>query len=195
MAVRVATVSIEGLSPFSPSRAFDPDVSGRNDNESADDHEKRVWRKRIHYNQDGVCIIPAMMIQLMIQSMAKRCNVRIPGQGQATYTKNFVGGVAVPDDAIIPGTNWETVRGEWFHLNADGKRGGGTRVWRCMPMIDKWSIKFEAMVFDDLIPKELFERVIREGGLFCGFGRFSPRKGGTNGRYQLKSIEWSDMGE
>jgi hypothetical protein len=192
--VRVATVHLVGLSPFSPSKAYDPDVDPRGEKETADDHEKRVWRNRIHKAQDGTCLIPAMMIQFLIQFMAKRISAKIPGKRNATYTKHFEGGVAVSEDARIEGTQWEKVRGQWFHLNADGKRGGGTRVWRCMPMIDRWEVTFDVHLLDDEIPQDLFERVMREGGAFCGFGRFSPRRGGTNGRYRVESIEWAELG-
>lgn len=191
--VRVATITLVGLSPFSPSKAYDPSVDPKSEKETADDYEKRVWRNRIHRAEDGTCIIPAMMIQFLIQWAAKRIGMKIPGKGNRNYNKNFEGGIAVIEDARIEGTNWETVSGQWFHLNADGVRGGGKRVWRCMPMIDKWQVTFDVHLLDDEIPTDLFERVMKEGGQFCGFGRFAPRRGGTNGRYMVESIEWSDM--
>lgn len=193
MAARVATISLTGISPYSPSKAYDPDVDPRGEKETADDHEKRVWRNRIHRAEDGTALIPAMMVQFLIQFIAKRIGAKIPGKRNATYTKHFEGGIMVQDDVRIEGTHWERVRGQWFHLNADGKRGGGTRVWRCMPMIDKWDVTFDVVLLDDEIPEELFERVVREGGLFCGFGRFAPRKGGTNGRYQVRKITWGKL--
>jgi hypothetical protein len=69
----------------------------------------------------------------------------------------------------------------------------GKRVWRCFPMIFPWKVAFEVMLLDDEIPEDLFERCMREGGLFCGFGRFAPRKGGTNGRYKLDAVKWSEL--
>jgi len=195
MTIRVATITLTGASPYSPSKAYDPDVDPKREGETADDHEKRVWRNRIHRAEDGTVLIPAMMAQFLIQFMAARISAKIPGKGNKTYTKHFEGGIMVPDDVRIEGTHWEKVRGQWFYLNADGKRGGGKRVWRCMPMIDKWDATFEVILFDDEIPEKLFERVVREGGRFCGFGRFSPRRGGTNGRYFVRSIEWSEMSE
>ena len=189
--IRTATVKLTGLSPFSPSRAFDPDVEGRGDNETADDHEKRIWRHRIHHEADGTCFIPSMMIQLMLQYMAKRIGAKIPGKRNATYTKHFESGIAVPSDARIEGSDWQKVPGQWLHLNADGVRGGGKRVWRCMPMIMPWSVTTEIVLLDPEIPEDLFERTLVGGGAFCGFGRFSPRRGGTNGRFRADKIEWS----
>jgi hypothetical protein len=29
-------------------------------------------------------------------------------------------------------------------------------------------------------------------GMFIGIGRFRPEKGGTNGRFKIASIEWTD---
>lgn len=195
MAIRCAVVTLTGLSPYSPSKAFDPDVDPRGENESADNHEKRVWRNRIHHDADGTCLIPAMMAQFAIQFTAQRISAKIPGKRNATYTKHFTGGLAVDSDGRIEGTHWEKVRGQWFHLNADGKRGGGTRVWRCMPMIDKWETTLRVVVLDAEIPEDLFERVMREAGVFCGFGRFSPRRGGTNGRFRVSKIKWETMGD
>ena len=195
MPVRVARVHLVGLSPYSPSKAYDPDVDPKGEKESADAYEKRVWRNRIHRDGDGTVLIPAMMVQFLIQFMAKRIGAKIPGKRNATYTKHFEGGVAVTADARIEGVKWDKVRGQWFHLNADGKRGGGTRVWRQMPMIDQWEVEFDVHVLDDEIPEDLFDRTLREGGAFCGFGRFSPRRGGTNGRFRVESVKWSKMSE
>lgn len=193
--VRIATVTLTSVpgSPYSPSKAYDPDVDPKKDGETADDHEKRVWRNRIHKAEDGTCVIPAMMIQFMTQFACKRIGKKIPGKGQSNYTKHFEGGIAVPEDGRIEGSNWEQVRGQWLHLNADGKRGGGTRVWRCMPMIDKWTTTVGIYLLDPVIPEDLFEQSLREGGIFCGFGRFSPRKGGTNGRFTVDAIKWATM--
>lgn len=192
MQARKATITITGISPFSPSRAFDPDTEGRADGETADDHERRIWRHRITHADDGVALIPAMAVQLMLQSVAPRLG-KIPGQRNATYTKHFLNGILVENDLRIEGTNWQTVRGQWLHLNADGKRGGGTRVWRCMPMIDDWTITFDVIVLDPAITEEVFEKALTLGGIYNGFGRFAPRKGGTNGRYKVDSIEWQDL--
>lgn len=190
---RVVKVTIKGISPFSPSKPFPMGAHKKLKaaNMKDDDIESELWSTRIHKAPDGTVIIPMMMLMLAIQAAAKRLNEKVPGKGHATWTKHFLSGIQVMDDARIEGLKADKVEGEWFYVHADGKRGSGTRVHRKFPMIYDWSTTFEVFIHDGSIVHEIFERVMKVCGQFIGLGRFAPRNGGTNGRFVVESIKWS----
>lgn len=196
MVTRLATFEIHGIAPFSPSAPFKQGTNSKEDGETYDDVEERIWRERIHRNEQGQCVIPAMMAQFALQDAAKRMGVKVQGRGAKVYTPHFAGGVVVLNDAIIHGVDnqpidYEKVRGQWLYLNADGIRGSGKRVWKKMPMIDKWSASIEFAILDDIIPVSVFNDTMKFVAIGVGYGRFAPRKGGNNGRFGISKVTWS----
>ncbi len=77
--------------------------------------------------------------------------------------------------------------------HSGGKRTDGTRVFRSFPIIPEWSGVLQVYVLDDIITKDVFERVVRECGQFNGIGRYRPQNGGVNGRFKVLKLEWSEM--
>jgi len=47
-------------------------------------------------------------------------------------------------------------------------------------------------VISESVPDDVVERVVKASGLFVGVGRFRPENGGTNGRYEVTSMQWSE---
>jgi hypothetical protein len=56
----------------------------------------------------------------------------------------------------------------------------------------KWAATFDVIVLDPIISAEIFEEMLTMAGMFIGIGRFRPEKGGTNGRFRVESIKWTD---
>lgn len=183
--MRVCEAHIVGVAPYSQSRPFQP----RGDKESPDDHEKRCWSDRIHADEQGNVYIPPMSFKESLAEAARFLGRKIPGKGNATWAKHFKAGVIVTD-RIDLGIKKQDVPGEWLYLNADGRKGGCTRVWRRMPLIAEWSVKVTFYVLDDTITAEEFEYTLREAGKFIGIGRFRPQNGGFYGRFDVKKVEW-----
>lgn len=184
--MKIATTTLRSLSPYSQSR---PIASPREPKETAEDHEKRTWRERMHVSDDGHVFIPPMAFKNCIAEAAKFLSKQIPGKGKATYTKHFEAGILVTDAPVLPLLG-KDVAGEWLFLNADGVRGSGKRVWKQYPVIPEWRCDVTWYVLDDTITEEVFEETLREAGSFIGVGRFRPRNGGYYGRFTVEAVQW-----
>jgi hypothetical protein len=185
--MRTAIATLKSITPYSQSRAhFIP----REEKETADDHEKRTWRHRLHTTEDGSVFIPPMAFKNCISEVAKYLGIQIKGKGKATYTKHFEAGVGVFDPLVLP-VKANDVTGDWLYVPADGRRGGPKRVLKCFPVIPQWSGEVRFMIFDETITPEVFEHHLREAGSFIGIGRFRPRNNGYYGRFEVSKVKWS----
>lgn len=190
--MRVATATLESISPYSQSRHHDEPSLGRasgSKTESPKDKEARTWRERCHVDKEGRLFIPPMAFKNCLAEIAKYLSVQIPGKGKSTYTKHFEAGVMVLDGLTLPITK-DKVAGEWLFVPADGRRGSGKRVEKCFPVVHEWSGKVQFHILDDVITPEVFEQHLRDAGNFIGIGRFRPRNNGYYGRFAVKSISW-----
>ena len=200
MSIRIATVEFEGISPLSHSQYIEPKPSGTDGNE----YERSMVQKKAHADSKGNIVIPAMAWKWCIMAGAQYANMSVPGAGKTKFGGIFGSAVSVVKDSLIgqkladvqpdnPKTG-AAQKNVWSGLmNSDGKRGGGSRVWRCFPQWDKWEGEVEFQVEDDRITPDIFEDVIKQAGAFCGLGRFRPQKPicGTNGKFRVKKITWS----
>ena len=187
--MRVATVEIEGVSPYSQSKKVE---TPRKPKESANDHEARTWRERIHQDREGKVFIPPMAFKKALQFAAQRSGRQVDGRGKATYTKHVKGGVLIMDPVHL-GITADDVQGEWLFLDANGKPGG-TRVSRCMPKVDEgWRATLTIYVVDDTVTDEVLADFLREAGMFVGIGRFRPENGGYYGRFKVTKISFAEM--
>lgn len=188
--MKVAIVSLKSISPYSQSRHHG---IVRDQKETFDDFEKRMWRDRLHADASGQVVIPPMALKNCLSEAAKFLSKKIPGKRNSTYTKHFEAGVLVMDP--VPISNGKpimkaNVEGEWLFLPADCKRGSGTRVMKCYPVIPEWHGKATFYILDETINKDAFEEHLKEAGSFIGLGRFRPRNNGFYGRFAIESLEW-----
>lgn len=187
--MKIATVKLKSVSPYSPSRFHD---SPKLEKEGHDKHEERTWRERCHYDpKTREVFIPPMAFKWAVSEAARFLGLKIPGKGNKTWAKHFDSGILVTDPVRL-GVKVDDVRGEWLFLNADGRRGSGTRVKRCMPHVDEWESTVKFYVIDDTIEPEVFVRHLREAGNFVGVGRFRPRNGGFLGRFEIVDVKWQE---
>jgi len=181
-----AIATLESVSPYSQSKHL---TEPKKDRELPKDYEERCWRKRLHVNAQNNVFIPPMSFKLSLAEAAKYLSIQVPGKGKQTYTKHFDAGVLVVDPLILPLVP-EDVEGEWLFLNADGKRGSGTRVDKCYPRIDHWVGDVEYLILDEIITEDVFQKVLTESGRLIGIGRFRPRNGGYYGRFKVNEVKW-----
>lgn len=187
MTLRTAACTLIGASPYSQSRYHN---TPKQEKESPDDYEKRTWREKCHANAEGFIVMPPMGFKFGMSSTAKYLSEKIPGKRNATWTKHFEAGVLCMEPPVLP-VKKESVGGEWYPMNADGKRGSGTRVWRCFPVIEAgWKATVEFAVVDDAITTKIFEKYLSEMGLLRGIGRFRPEVGGFYGRFTVDKVKW-----
>jgi hypothetical protein len=186
--MKTAVAHLKNISPYSQSRHYT--LPERSQKETHADYEKRTWRERMHVTDDGHIFVPPMAFKNCLSEAAKFLSRRIPGKGKATYTKHFEAGVLVTDGLILP-LKKEEAEGQWLFVPADGKRGSGSRVDKCFPVIKNWEGDVTFFVLDDTIDKEAFEEHLKEAGQFIGIGYFRPRNNGYWGRFSVESITWS----
>jgi hypothetical protein len=196
--MRVCTALLKSRSAYSQSRKhFTPML----EKETHADYNERTWREQCTTNEEGFVCIPAMGLKMTIDKAAQKLKERVPGKGTKTYIDYFVGGVAPSEQMflIYVPKGKETAplhKNEVDYIpiwaNADGRRGSGKRVLRWFPIIPVWTAHVSLDVLDDSIPKDVFERYFSESGKMVGIGRFRPENGGFNGRFEVKSVKWSN---
>lgn len=182
-----AIVKLKSVSRYSQSACIQ---SPKQDREKSDDYEKRTWRERCHVVSDGDNIfIPPMAFANSLKEAAKYLNINIPGQGKATYRKNFDAGVMVLDPLVLP-YKVQDIQGESLFVPSDGVQGSGKRVWKTFPYVDNWSGTIEYIIVDDIITEDVFTRVLVASGTLIGIGRFRPKNRGYYGRFKVDSVAW-----
>lgn len=168
----------------------------RDEKETHEAHEERCWRERAHVNEKGKVFLPAMGFRHCITDAAKFLGssgaLQIPGRGKATYTKHFEAGLMITDNIETQYTT-ETIRPLWLFVPSDGRRGGGSRVKKCFPVIDQWSGNLVVNILDDTLTEAVFERTLREGGNFIGIGAFRPQNRGYFGRFGVEKVIWKSL--
>lgn len=184
--MRIAIATLRSVSPYSQSR---PVQSLKSRDETHDDFEQRTWRERCHVDGKGQAYIPPMGFKNCIAEAAKYKSIQIPGKGKSTYTKHFEAGILCKEPMPL-GVALEDIKGERLFVPADGKRGGGKRVWKTFPVFHEWSGEVEFLVLDELIDDEVFHNHLVDAGQFIGIGRFRPRNNGFYGRFAVESIVW-----
>lgn len=183
---KTATVSLRGLSAYQAGNFF---TSEKKPRETHDDFERRCWRERLHVYQGQAGIPPAAFQKAVIEA-ARMLKEPVPGRKGETYIKFFERGLLVLEPLLL-GVAPEAVPGLPLRVPSDGRKGGGKRVLKFFPTIDQWGGNVQFHITHDLIAPDIFERHIREAGLFVGVGVYRPQSGGTNGRFAVEAVRWS----
>jgi len=181
-----AICHLKSMSPYSQSSYI---TEKKSRDETHADFEKRSWKQRCHWNDEGKMYVPPMSFKNCLSEAAKYKSIQIPGKGKSTYTKHFEAGVLVVEPLVLDITE-DTVAHEWLFVPSDGKRGGTTRVEKCFPLIPSWSGSVEFLILDEIITQEVFREHITDAGSFIGIGRFRPRNNGFYGRFKVESVQW-----
>jgi len=188
MQIIEAKCYLKSSAPYGQSKVI---TSPKKPRESHDDYENRTWRERMHVTKDGNVYIPANAFSNCLKEAAKFLAVPIPGQGKSLYTKNFEAATTVLDPIVLP-VKAADVEGNTLHVPSDGRRGGTKRVWKTFPKIEEWEGEVTFMIYDPIITKDVFHRVLAAAGLLIGIGHYRPRNAGTQGRFTIESIEWTE---
>lgn len=190
--MKVCLATLRSVTPYSQSKAVDPDQFPKLEKEGADDYDKRLWREKATVDGNGIVCLPAMALKMSIDEAVKRLNIGIPGRGKSTYTKFFTAGQICEADVPI-GIHKDALEYIDIWANADGVRGSGKRVRRRFPVVKEWSGVARFAILDDIIPEKVFEKALTEAGRLVGIGRFRPEKGGFLGRFTVEDFRWSQI--
>lgn len=192
------TVEIEGTAPLTFGK---PVGEKKLTTESFDEHEERTWREKIHRNKEGQAFIPAMALKLGLAEVAKHLGEKVPGAGMSKYTKHFTRGIMVPDPLLLFDENGDAIHFESIACNrlfvpADGRPGGGKRVFKNFPEVESgWTATATVTVLDPVITPELVERYIEDQGIMIGLLVHRPQNNGVNGRFRITSFSHTKTGE
>jgi len=192
--MKTARCHLKSVSPLQFSRYYGVDEAPKKEKESPDDYERRTWRHRAHYDKDGKVFIPPMMFKKSLEEAAKFLSLKIPGKGQATWTKHFLAGTLVVDPLYV-GITKDELEPLTLFVPADGVRGSGKRVSKIFPILPQWEGKIDYLILDDTITEKAFLQHIAEAGKLIGIGAFRPRSGGYFGRYKVEKCEWIEGAE
>lgn len=192
--MKIAIVQMESVTPYSQSKHIDEETHPAKPKESKDDYESRCWMHRMHVTPDGYVEIPPTAFANCIKASARRLQIQVPGKGKTLFTKYFEAGVMVPEGLKLDVKAADVPRDRLF-VPSDGRPGGGKRVFRNFPRIDRWSGKVSFYILDDMITEPVFTQVLRSAGLLVGIGRFRPENRGFYGRFKVASLQWIEEGD
>lgn len=191
MKISIAHTTLVSLSPYSQSRNHE---TSKLKGELADAYDKRTWLDHCTTDEEKRIILPTGGILQALTAAAKYSKKQIPGQGKATWTAKFNSGLSIVENVITDMTVKSAVP-EDIYCNSDGIRGSGKRVMRRFPVWPEWRASFPILIMDPIITEEIFREIVDIAGVFIGFGRWRPEKGGMNGRFKLADLKWEDNRE
>lgn len=187
--MKLAIATIEGVAPYSQSRPHGTDKLNK---ELPDAYELRTWAQKMHVDDNGHVVIPALAMKNCLSEIAKFLSVQVPGKGKATYTKHFEAGVLVLDDVQL-NVKASDVNYKKMFVPADGVRGSGKRVWKIYPLIERgWTGRVAFYIYDDMLTADVFKYHLEQAGQLIGLGTFRVRNNGTFGRFIVKNFEWQE---
>lgn len=188
MKMQTVTFKLVGVSQLS----FSHPVPGKKKaDESHDEYEKRTWRERLPVNAEGNAYITPMAVKICLEDVARYVSESIKGKGKATYTKHFKSGIMVMEPMILdPLTTRENVDSETLFVPSDGKRGGGSRVYKTFPLVaEGWKVTGTLTIIDPILQPEKVKEYLDLAGILIGFGRFRAQNGGYYGRFNVDSFK------
>jgi hypothetical protein len=174
--------------------------TARRAGEDAEKHDARCWRERMLFDgelnddgsikKDGPVLVPLMGLTLMLAPAARKVNLKIPGRKGASLAKALEAGIYATSNMPL-NVKASQVNFERLSVPADGKPGGGTRVWRHFPCVQNWSGVVDYAILDESITEESLRIVLATAGKLIGLGRFRPEKRGFYGRFEVVDLKWS----
>lgn len=187
--MRDCHIAIEGITPYSSSKFFEPDLQK---GETKDGHERRRWREKAHVDENGVVYIPGVSFKMALDEVASLLNEKIPGKGNQTYTGQFATGVVAMSDVSL-GVKIDDVKPVQIYAHANGKRGPGSRVMRWFPYVPTWGGELHLRILNDTLNEDVIERYVEKAGLLAGVGRGRPitRSAAGNGRFRPLKFTWN----
>jgi len=178
-----AICELKGLTPVTFNKKM---ISEKNPNETHDDLEKRAWRERCDCNSKGELVLRSDRFKKSITTAAQWLNMQIPGEGKATYTKHFRGGLVVMNHINL-GVKRDEVEPIIIYTaprKKDGKR------WIHFPQVESWSGELTVNILDEKITEEIFRKVLHYAGMAVGIGSWRPENGGENGRFECVDMDF-----
>lgn len=188
--MKQALVTMKSVTPVSFSMRYDH-VVARNEGETVKIFEERTWRHKAYADHKGQVYIPSIWFKKALDWTAKQCGVQIEGKGKKTWMMPFKSGTMCLDNLPL-GIKIEDIECVRLHQNSRGSSGGKLDVMRIFPIVPEWEGTVTFAVLNDAIDLPIFKYHMIRAGQLCGLGRWAPRVGGMNGRFEVTNIDWQD---
>ncbi len=181
---------LTSLTPYAQGRYHDLPKLER---EQPEAYDKRTYLHRLHTSL-GKVYIPPMAFKKCIEETASYLRMQIPGQGKATYTKNFKRGVLCNEPFLLDLTPEQTRLERIFTSLTPGKMNS-PRGWRHFPVIDQWEGNLEITILDDIITEHVLRRHLEIGGQITGIGVWRPSSpnGGLWGKFKVLGMTGQEV--
>lgn len=176
--------------PYSQGRHHDTPKLER---EQPEAYDRRTYLRRLH-TAVGKVYIPPMAFKKCLEETASYLKMQIPGQGKATYTKNFKRGVLCTEPITLD-IRPEDTRMERIFTSLTPSKMNSPRGWRHFPVIDHWEGDLEILVIDEIITEFVLRRHLEIAGMISGIGVYRPSSpnGGTWGKFKLETLKEVEM--
>ncbi len=189
--MKKVSVTLKGISTIGFSA---PITSIKPKGEGHDAFEARTWNERVRKDGQGYIYHPSISLKNCLAEIAKFLGETVPGKGKSTYTKHFEAGVIPGDDLQFGVKHSDVVKVSVF-VPSDGKRGGGSRVWKHFPTLPAgWEADTNFYLIDPILVDKLdvVEEYLKMAGNLIGLGCHRPRNNGSWGRFQVKDFVVED---
>ena len=192
-----AEMEIQGIAPYAQSRRLREKLS----DETWDEYEEKLWRERVHANEDGHVYAPGAAFKKCLAAGASHRGEKIKGRGNLTYKKSFEGGVIVEGDVPLYDDKGQPITKERMVarvIDADANptsRGKGARVRRIIPHTPtaQWTGTVGMLVLDPQINEKVLRQHAETAGLVVGIGQWRGECNGSNGRFRVKRVTFEKL--
>jgi len=171
-------------------RIMSADMEG----ESPEAKEERTWRERMHVDDQGCLFIPNIALKQTLANTAKYLSEKVPGKGQATYSKHFASGIMVIEPLQL-GIKAKDIEGTPMLVPAQPSKPKGAQVTRIFPIIAQWQTKVEIVVLDPILLSHMdkVKQYVVFSGKFIGLLGMRVGNGGQFGRYSAANFRIKTM--
>jgi len=188
----IVTVSIKGLSPLLQHRFSDKAQDDSATRTQLVTHgTPREQAEEVVYRDSGRnCYFPGQAIGRLLREAGGSHKLK----GSRKAVKWVVpAAVIVLDDAVsildAKGKPVDDFEVDSRPVTIPATKG---RIMRHRPRWDEWQAKFSMEIDETVLPVNLVQQLLEEGGRRIGVGDFRPEKGGPFGRFAV--IEWKVSG-
>ena len=172
--------TIQGTTEMSFSRH----LPGKEDKETYDQYEERIWPKKM-YTEDGFVAINAIAIKKGLENTATVLSESIPGKRGQKFNKLFKIATIPSKSLFVTNVPEGDATPVTLPCDAQGRANTG-KVDRTFPVVAPgWKATVEFVVIDENISPEKFVDYLGKAGQINGIGRWRPERGGLNGRFKV----------
>lgn len=196
--IRKITTTIQGVSIVSFSKYIPANEPGyeKLSRESAEQWDKRFWKKKAHYNDDGNVILTDMMIKNSLIEATKYMPEKVPGQGRKQWGGFFAAGIIVPSrvDQFEIILNGNKIKEETLIHKDELVGKQDKKIPARYPSIPPgWTATGDIWIAEQIITADIVEKYLTIAGNFVGLGRWRAGKGGPYGRFIVTDFEEGEL--